>query len=82
MSKPTLITATVLLLASVALAGCSAVSQSSTTTSSRDGIHTIHQTLRKASISDLAAIQAMANESADAADGMDTRRATQGEVGH
>ena len=82
MSKPTLNTAFLLLLAGVALAGCSAVSPSSTTTSSRDGIHTIHQTIRKAPTADLAAIQAMANESANAVELMDTQRATQGEVGH
>jgi len=82
MSKHTLKTASILLLASLAVAGCSAVSQQSATTSSRDGIRTIHQTVRKAPSSELALIQAQANESAQALELMDAEGGTQGEVGH
>jgi hypothetical protein len=83
MSKPTLNHASLLLLASaLVLTGCSAASSSFTTISSRDGIRETHQTTRQAPGSDLASIQALADESAAAAAQVESHSSTQGEFDH
>lgn len=83
MSKPSSPALPFILFASAAaLAGCSSVSTSSSTISSRDGIYEIHQTIRKAPASDLAAIQALAAESSQAAAEVETHSTTQGDISH
>lgn len=68
----------VLLASALAFAGCSGVS--TTTTSSRAGLREIHQTVRAAPASELALIQALAAESAEAAAQVETHSSAQGDI--